>query len=80
MHVVRELEPEDTGQPGVAGLPPPGYAVLAGAVHLVAHLEPLFGACGHWLLHAELHHRMPPGRRCRGCWGDEWVAVAVRRP
>jgi hypothetical protein len=79
--LIHGLEPDDEGrQPDVAELPPPRYAVKVGAVHLIKHLQPTIGACGCLLVQAELHHRMPPGRRCRGCWGDEAVAVAVRRP
>ncbi len=82
MHVIHGVEQEDdTGQqPSIAELPPPRFAVVAGAIHLVEHLQPLVGACGCRLMRAELHHREPPGRRCRGCWGDDAVAVAVRRP
>ena len=86
MHLIHgnAEQEDDAGQPaGIAELPPPGFAVLAGAVHLVEHREPgapTRGACGAFLRRAELHHREPPGRRCRGCFGDQAVAVAVRRP
>lgn len=81
MHLIRGVEQEDDREEDVPQLPAPGYARLAGDVHVVSVLRdrlPPIAACGARLHGAEMWRRRPDGRLCPGCFGGEAVAVAVR--
>lgn len=82
MHLIRGVEQEDDQEKDVPQLPAPGYARVAGEVHVVTELRddplPPIAACGARLRGAELWRRRPGGRLRPGCFGGEAVAVAVR--
>lgn len=76
-------DPGDDERDGVSHLPAPGFARVAGTVHVVGDLRgpvPGVAACGLWLRRAELWRRRPTGQLCLGCFGGEAVAAALRRP
>lgn len=83
MHLIHGVEQQDDREEDVPQLPAPGYARVAGNVHVVGELRdplPPIAACGARLRDAELWRRRPDGRLCPGCFGGEAVAAALPRP